>query len=295
MSVRDDGYAVTGRFKKGYSLVVRDGIDCDVLLPAIADADFAGIEPTFIAGALPDPGSPVKTARELQRRCDDLGLLVPSMRGGRVPWDTISSADPAERTRAIDHVKRAFDALDEMGGTVLLIVPGRRDPTVTFQDNWKRVVEFGHQVGMVAKTRNKRVGFENVEARFPCSERDWLDLLDEIHHDNIGMYFDVGNVVWLGFGFPEQWIHTLRSRIVQVHFKDAVCRTVGATVHAEVRSLLEGEVNWPAVMQALHETEYTGWISVEPDPYTHALHRLPKRLSADLNAIFALTTEGTTP
>jgi len=98
------------------------------------------------------------------------------------------------------------------------------------------------------------------------------------------MYFEVGNVCWLGLGFPEQWIVSLREWICQIHFKDA-------TFGGSLRNILSGEVNWKGVAMALKQIRYQGWVSVEPEWYSFAPRRLPQRLSNDLDAIFALTEE----
>ena len=279
-------------FRKGYSLVVREGDDLERLLPAIAAAGFEGIEPTFVTGAIPSPEEPTSGARQLRDVCDRLGLSIPSMRAGRIPWTTIPSNHARDRSAALDHIRKAFESLQIMGGTVLLVVPGDRIPEVDYHTHWRRVVEFGRAAGEIAAEFDMRIGLENVEARFPVSEIDWRSLIDEIASDSVGVYLDVGNVRWLGFGFPDQWIRTLGSRIVQVHFKDATYRLAGGTLHAEVRQLLEGDVDWPAVMRALNETGYRGWISVEPEAYRFMPERLPMRLSVDLDALFKLNSGG---
>ena len=279
-------------FHKGYSLVVREGDDLERLLPAIAAAGFEGIEPTFVTGAIPSPEEHTSEARKLRGICDRLGLSIPSMRAGRVPWTTIPSNDAQARSAALDHMRLAFESLQIMGGTVLLVVPGDRVPDVDYHTHWRRVVEFGRAAREIAAEFDMKIGLENVEARFPVSELDWRALIDEIAGDRVGVYLDVGNVRWLGFGFPDQWIRTLGSRIVQVHFKDATYRLAGGTLHAEVRQLLEGDVDWQAVMRALNEIGYRGWISVEPESYRFLSERLPERLSADLDVLFKLDSGG---
>lgn len=280
------------RFKKGYSLVVRDGYDLETYLPAIARAGFDGVEPTFVSGALPAPDVPFPHAREQAKRlravCSDLGLAIPSMRGGRVPWGTIPSDSPQERQRGVDHVGRACELLAEMGGSVVLVVPGERNPGVDYDTHWARVVEFAHRAAERARETGVRIGFENVEARFPVSVRDWCHLIDEISDPAIGVYLDVGNVIWMGFGYPEHWIRRLGDRIVQVHFKDARYRLHGATLHSEIHHILDGDVDWPAVMTALDDIAYRGWVSVEPEAILHLRERLPVRLASDLKAILSL-------
>lgn len=267
--------------KKGFSLIWPDWDAVSRLLPCIATAGFHGIEPTFSQNAVPSPEDYRESAKELKTRCDDLGVAIPSMRAGRTPWHTIPSADPQQRQAAVDHTRRAFECLGLLGGSVLLVVPGQIDPAISYTDHWKRVVEYAVSVAEIAAEFDMTVGFENVEARFPLSLRDWRDLLAEIDHPRIRMYLDVGNITWLGLGFPEQWIELLAPWFCQLHFKDASFGGV-------LRNLLAGEVDWQAVVDALRAVRYSGWISVEPEWYHHAPHRLAERLSRDLDAVLEL-------
>jgi hexulose-6-phosphate isomerase len=273
------------RFKKGYSLVIRDRRTMEEYLPSIAEAGFDGIEPTFLEGAYPSPEEHTGRAAELRDICDRIGLKIFGMRAGSVPWTTIPSLDASERRRALDHTRKACESLAVLGGDVLLVVPGRRDPAVDYRTHWNRVTEYARAAGDIAVGFDVSIGLENVEARFPASEMEWASLIDEIAHPRVGMYLDAGNVLWLGFGFPEQWIRTLGQRIFRVHFKDAVYRLNGAALQSEIRQILDGEVNWPAVMSALDDIGYQGWVSVEPENCRYLPHRLPSRLSADLSAI----------
>jgi hexulose-6-phosphate isomerase len=269
------------KFQKGFSSIWRWEEELERLLPAIASAGFAGIEPTFNTGAIPSPESYSAQAITLARRCRDLGLRIPSLRGGMRFWDTIPSPESAERAQALEHAKKALECLAILGGRTLLVVPGRVRPDVSYEDHWKRAVDFAQKAGEIANRFGMVIGLENVEARFPLSVREWNELLAEISHPAVRMYLDVGNVFWLGLGFPEQWILSLQDRICQVHFKDAL-------FGKSLCHILEGEVNWRGVAGALKKINYQGWISVEPEWYAFAPERMPERLSKDLDAIFAL-------
>jgi hexulose-6-phosphate isomerase len=267
--------------KKGFSSVWDSEKQVDDLLPAIAESGFHGIEPTFIPGALPSPHGYEEEAPLLRRRCEALGLEIPSMRGGRGFWDTVPSPDPGERVAALEHGKRALECLAMLGGKILLVVPGRMRRDTTYEEHWMRVVEFSRRMGDLAAEYGITVGLENVEARFPISVRDWRDLLAEIDHPSVRLYLDVGNVLWLGLGYPEQWLLALKDWICALHFKDA-------TFGGQLSNLLAGDIDWSAVSRALDRINYAGWISVEPEWYRHAPKRLPARLSADLDAILSL-------
>lgn len=63
------------------------------------------------------------------------------------------------------------------------------------------------------------------------------------------------------YGYPEDWILTLGSRIKRIHFKDYKLGTGSEAAH--FADLLEGDVNWKAVMGALVKVGYNGVISPE--------------------------------
>lgn len=103
------------KIQKGFSSLWHREEDLALLLPAIASAGFAGIEPTFNSGAVPSPESYGIQAKMLSKRCRDLGLMIPSMRGGIRFWDTIPSPNPAKRAEALEHAKCAFECLSIRG------------------------------------------------------------------------------------------------------------------------------------------------------------------------------------
>src|SRR2546427_703593 len=70
----------------------------------------------------------------------------------------------------------------------------------------------------IAEEGKVAIGVENVWNKFLLSPLEFARFLDEIGSPYIGAYFDAGNV--LVYGFPDQWIRILGSRIKKVHVKD---------------------------------------------------------------------------
>ena len=98
----------------------------------------------------------------------------------------------------------------------------------------------------------------------------------------VGAYFDVGNV--LRVGYPEQWIDILGDRIAAVHAKDydaGIDNADGFTYP------LQGDVPWDAVVTALDDIGYDGWIAPEVSPYEHRGERMPAQVLENLHAVFA--------
>jgi hexulose-6-phosphate isomerase len=267
--------------KTGFSTAWTSMKQAERLLPAIAEAGFDGMEPTFNAGMVPGPDDYAESALNLKRYCENRGLEIPGMRGGRLFWNTIPSPDRAERERAVEHCRRGLEAVAAMGGDVLLVVPGAADSSVPFHDHRSRVVEFVDRVSDHARSTGVKIGLENTEARFPESLEEWKGLLRDVGSDHVGMYLDVGNVLWNDVGDPEKWIRELAPWLLRIHFKDSYTGMC-------IVDILEGDVDWKSVMEALRSIGYDGWILLEPDFFRFAPELLPGQLMARLQAVLSL-------
>jgi hexulose-6-phosphate isomerase len=83
--------------------------------------------------------------------------------------------------------------------------------------------------------------------------------VDDFESPWVRAYFDVGNIVF--YGFPQDWIRTLGSRIVKVHIKDfALERGKGQFFW---RNIGEGDIDWPEVRRALADVKYSGYVTTE--------------------------------
>lgn len=107
---------------------------------------------------------------------------------------------------------------------------------------------------------------ENVWNNMLYSPLEMGRFVDETGKKNVGICFDIANA--RRFGYPEQWIRTLGSRIMEFHCKDyrmSVDNINGFT------NLLDGDVNYPAVMEAIREIGFDGDLIVELIPPAHYL------------------------
>ena len=82
-------------------------------------------------------------------------------------------------------------------------------------------------------------------------------------------------------GYPEQWIRILGSRIKRVHFKDFK-RSIGNI--DGFCDLLDGDVDYAAVMAALREVGYDNSVTAE---FFNCESDLPK-ISAAMDKILAM-------
>jgi hexulose-6-phosphate isomerase len=109
------------------------------------------------------------------------------------------------------------------------------------------------ELAPVAEELGVVIGVENVWNRVLLSPLEMRDFIDGFSSPGVGAYLDVGNMIVSGYA--EDWVSILGRRVCSVHFKDFK-RSVGTL--AGFCDLLEGDVNYPAVMRALRAVGYDG-------------------------------------
>jgi len=228
---------------------------------------------------------------KLRKLLDDAGLQAASVTTG-VLWDyPLTSTDPAQRDKGKQAVVRCLEVANQLGATGILVVPGAVEiffnpaaEIVPYDVAMQRVEEVMKELAPVAEKNKVAIGIENVWNKMFLSPLEARDLLDRVGSEYLGWFFDVGNI--LALGFPEQWIRILGKRIKKVHVKD-FRRAVG-TADGFV-DLLEGDVNWPEVVKALKEVGYDDFLIAEMIPgYTHAPETRLANTSLALDKILAM-------
>jgi len=184
--------------------------------------------------------------REMAAEAERLGMAIPSL----VPaaCQGLASADPEERARAVEALRRSIHLAEGLGADTILVHPGQLTPQVRYDVMYRNVQAAFREVAPEAERAKVSVGLENVWNKFLLSPLEAKRLVDELGSEYLGIYFDVGNFV--PWAFPEHWIEILGPAVKKVHFKDFRRRD-----HQFV-PLLEGDVDWPAVMGALRAVGY---------------------------------------
>lgn len=200
---------------------------------------------------------------EILEACAKTGMRVPGTVSG-ANGRRFSHADPAVRAEGIENYTRALHVTRELGGTTILLYPGIVDADNPYDAVYARMQESVRAVLPAVDATGVRVAFENVWNSFLLSPLEARDFVDSFKHPLVGWYFDVGNVVT--HGWPEQWVRILGPRVFKLDIKEYSRtreRQEGKRVGFDVE-LMEGDCNWPAVMQAVDAVGYAGgWGSAE--------------------------------
>lgn len=208
------------------------------------------------------------------------GLQLRSLSTGLL-WQTpLCSPDEDIRRRGREVVKKQIDLASIVGMDTVLVVPGVVNAEISYDECYKRSQDEVAQLAAYAEEKKVAIGIENVWNKFLLSPLEMARYIDEIGSPYVGAYFDVGNV--LQFGYPEQWIRILGSRIRKVHVKDFSTSVGNITGFVP---LLAGDVNWTAVRQALKDIQYTDTIAAELSAYAASPYQLIYDTSRHLDFI----------
>jgi hexulose-6-phosphate isomerase len=230
------------------------------LLEPVHKAGFQGIQ----LGMSDPPGELTRRSTDadvtkLARACRDAGLEPHSL----VSTYRFFAEDESDRKRSIEDTRRSLDIAAGLGARSILLHPGQLTPAVPYDDCWKFALEALDALKTKAASMHIRLGLENVWNRFLMSPLEFVRLLDELNSPAVGIWFDIGNVV--AIGFPEQWVRILGGkRLVGIHIKD-FRRGPGdhfGTYDGFV-PLFHGSVNWPVVMRQLASAGFDDYLVTE--------------------------------
>lgn len=192
------------------------------------------------------------------------GIQLPSL-VNKDHWAIpFSDPDPEVRKKIILSVAQSLQEAKDLGGDTVLVVPGVVNEKVSYEQAYHTSLNTIRELIPYAEKTGMQIGLENVWNNFLLSPLEAKRFIDEINHPLIGWYFDIGNV--LRYGWPEQWIKTLNTRIMKLHIKEysrELMNTKGLREGFKVE-LLEGDNNWPVVMKAVSEINHKGgWLTAE--------------------------------
>jgi L-ribulose-5-phosphate 3-epimerase len=258
------------------------------------EAGFAGFEIDLSDdGPLTLASKPEEIAA-VRALADRSGVELSGLATGLYWGANPASADAAVRARAATIIQKQITTAHALGLDAVLVVPGTvgadfipRGEIVPYDVAWTRATEFIRAALPAAEKARVRLCVENVWNKFLLSPLELRQFIAQFGSEWVGSYYDVGNT--LATGYPEQWIAILGPAIRRVHLKD-YRRAVGS-IDGFVE-LLSGDIDWPAVMGALRQIGYKGWLTAELIPpipfYKHAPDTLIHNTSRAMDALLAL-------
>jgi len=189
---------------------------------------------------------------------------------------SLTAADPERRQKGLELTGQMIAAAKVLGTKNLLVVPGavyipwlpEMEP-VPNDVCERRSREAIRKVLPAAKKAGVSLNLENIFANgFLLSPTEMAAFVDSFDSPHVQVHFDTGNI--MQFQFPEHWVRILGKRIKNVHFKEYSKRAGTEFTLDQFRPLLDGTTNWPAVIDALDQAGYRGYLTFEYfRPFVH--------------------------
>jgi L-ribulose-5-phosphate 3-epimerase len=251
--------------------------DC---LKLAKDAGFDGIELNYDLENDLSPKAGPAQLRVIRKLAEETGIAISGLCSFLYWPYSLTDNDPARRARGLELARLMIEAAHELGTGNLLTIAGstyipwlpEREP-VPFDVCARRAREAIGSLLPVAEKQGVSLNIENIFFNGYLTTPDELNaFVDSFGSKHIGVHFDTGNIML--FQFPEHWIPVLGQRVRNVHFKEFSKKGTDHTLDS-FRTLLDGTTNWPAVMEALASTGYSGNVTFE---YFHPFPHYPEAL-----------------
>ncbi|MCL2545962.1 MAG: sugar phosphate isomerase/epimerase [Oscillospiraceae bacterium] len=256
----------------------------DNMLAATKNAGFDGVELTMAT----DPSAYLHD----QSNEMDFQMIVGKCRqAGFAPHALACSAfmglpitaNGEDGQRAITLARRMINTAVSLGIDTVLLLPGMVDESVSYQTAYERAGNAIVELGLYAQPLGVNIALENVWQKFLLSPLEFRHFIEGVNLPNVGAYFDVGNVI--DIGYPEHWIDVLGGHIKRVHLKDY---KAGSGDWFGFTWPLLGSVNWLNVMAALRGVGYDGWLTCETASTDQAPHVGATAMAKIVDAIMAM-------
>ncbi len=208
--------------------------------------------------------TPAAQLGKLAARAADAGIALESACPGfrNSPKDLMTN-DDAVRAASMDSVRRALDVTKALGIDTMLLTLGGLTGDLYYNEAYANALQSMQKLAPYAESVGVNLAIEYVWNKFLLSPMEFARFCDECASPRVGLFFDTGNMVV--FGFPEHWVRICGKHLMRVHFKDFKRQGY------EWTPLLQGDVNFGAVMAELRKIGFDGALLSEVSPGTASL------------------------
>ncbi|GIP38830.1 hypothetical protein J31TS4_21100 [Paenibacillus sp. J31TS4] len=235
------------------------------------------------------PGTSLPRVREIRRLADDAGLALPVLAGYAGGF---SAASDADCERALEDIRRLFDHAGELGATMVRVQPGGPNAFLAEDYHFAKAAFWLNRCAEEAEAHGIRIVLEIHNNSLVETVDSCMRLRGMIPAANLGFIHDAGNMYITDTDYGRSSVLRLGGSLLHVHVKDERrLMELGAPGSFANRThrgeeyflgcrLGEGEADHQPLFDALAETGYAGWITLE----THAPFDPRERLAYDLAA-----------
>jgi len=238
----------------------------------IAETGYTGIEvaPFTLASRITDVSA--ERRRELRQTAADHGLEIIGLHWllAKTEGLHLTADDATLRSAAVQYLIELGQACADMGGTVLVFgSPAQRNlqDGVSRELGMERAAEVFRQAVPGFADRGVKLCMEPLttkETNFITSCADAVELIDRVNHPAFVLHQDVKAMLSETEPIPKL-IHQYADRVGHFHVNDSNLLGPGM-----------GPTDFTPIFQALRETNYSGWVSVEVFDYKPGCEKIAR-------------------
>ena len=218
---------------------------------------------------------------KIRNTADRLGLKIIAL----TPYySRFNDLESGVREAEIRGIRRVIEYAGVLGAKYIRIYAGNYAQTDTDPDGKKRacLVDSMRRLGEEAQRAGVTLVMENHFNTMTVSAADSISVSQEINHPAVGSLYDQANLTVTGNEPGESALELQFAEIRYTHVKDLVFRGENTEFTSsdvsrpkeEERNVTtkivgEGVIPWPAILQALKDRGYEGWLSLEYERRWH--------------------------
>jgi sugar phosphate isomerase/epimerase len=176
---------------------------------------------------------------------------------------TLVTAAAKARTRRIDFLRESIDLAVELGSDCVSLWSGILRDQIDDEAAFDRLAESLSRVTAHADQQGVILGFEPEPGMFIDTMHRFQELILRVNSPSLQLTLDLGHLHCQGEVPIVDQIRRWGPRIVNVHIED-MCRGIH-----EHLMFGDGEMEFPPILQALREIEYSGGVHVELSRHSH--------------------------
>jgi len=239
------------------------------------DAGFDGVEVNYALEGDLSPQASEAGIKEIGETARKIGIQISGVCSFLFWPYAFTHQDAERRKKGVELAEQMIRAARWLGTDNLLVVPGSvyapwipDEPPVPHDVALERATSAVKSLISSAQKYGVSLNMENIFANgFLHSPQEMNAFVDGFASDRVKVHFDTGNI--MQYHFPEHWIPLLGKRIQNIHLKEYSKKVHEFNLNA-FRLLLDGTTDWPAVLAALDQVGYRGYLTFEYfNPFPH--------------------------